>query len=143
MAVSELAGVKIPKDALQIEILQMPHQPGNLPKGKMAVYVFSDKDSVLKVGKAGQNSNARYKSQHYNPGSSQSNLAASLLKDEEVIQRYSLNRENVPAWIKQNTDRVNFLLDANLGTWILTLLEAFTQCRLQPVFEGHVRQRRS
>ena len=68
--------------------------------------VFSDKDRVLKVGKAGQNSNARYMSQHYNPRSSQSNLANSLLKDEDAVQRYSINKENVSAWIKQNTDRV-------------------------------------
>lgn len=137
LTVVDLAGVRLQRDAIRIEMLAMPHKPpSKLPTGKMAVYVFSDKDRVLEVGKVGRRSQARYTSQHYNPGSASSTLAASLLKDENVLQRHGVNDENVSVWIKKNTDRVNFILDADLGFRTLTLLEVFIQCRLQPVFEG-------
>ena len=137
LAVAELAEIKMQPDAIRVETLNMPHRaPRNLPKGKMAVYVFSDKERVLKVGKAGPRSQARYTSQHYNAGSAPSTLAASILKDKDAVQRYDLNKGNVSDWIKTNTDRVNFILDADVGMWGLMLLEVFIQCRLQPVYEG-------
>ena len=137
LAVTELAEIKMQPDAIRVETLNMPHRaPRNLPKGKMAVYVFSDKERVLKVGKAGPRSQARYTSQHYNAGSAPSTLAASILKDKDAVQRYDLNKGNVSDWIKTNTDRVNFILDADVGMWGLMLLEVFIQCRLQPVYEG-------
>ena len=142
LAVATLAGIKVAQDAIRIEALPMPYKPpSNLPRGKMAVYVFSDRDRVLKVGKVGWRSQARYTSQHYHPRSAKSTLTASLLKDKGVASKYGLNGENVSAWIKENTDRVNFILDADLGVRTLTLLEAFIQCRLQPVFEGFSSQR--
>ena len=142
LIVAELAGVKIQHGTVGVETLSMPHKPpSNLPKGKMAVYVFSDKDRVLKVGKAGRRSQARYTYQHYNPNSASSSLAKSLLMDEDATIRYNINEKNVNAWLKKNTDRVNYILDANLGIRTLTLLEAFIQCRLEPVYEGFVTQR--
>jgi hypothetical protein len=40
--VAELAGINVKKDDIQIERLIAPHtSPSTLPKGKMAVYVFS------------------------------------------------------------------------------------------------------
>ena len=142
LVVAKLAGIEIQSEDICIEPLGMPHRPpSSLPKGKMAVYVFSDKERVLKVGKIGQNSQARYTSQHYNPRSSNSNLAKSLLKDEYVVQKYDVNNGNISDWIKKNTDRVNFLLDANVGMRALTLLEVFIQCRLLPVYEGFSSQR--
>ena len=140
LRVAELAEMPVQRD-IGIEALPMPHGPRSLPKGKMGVYVFSDKERVLKVGKAGPRSKARWTSQHYNAGSAPSTLAGSLLKDKDAVQRYGLDEENVSGWIKENTDRVNFLLDADEGIWILTLLEAFSQCRLKPVFEGFANQR--
>ena len=141
LVVAKLGGIEIASENIGIEIRTMPHvPPRNLPKGKMAVYVFSNKKYVLKVGKAGSRSQARYTSQHYNPGSAPSTLAASILKDENAVQEYSLNQQNISDWIKENTDRVNFLLDANTGKWVLTLLEAFVQCRLQPRYEGFASQ---
>ena len=143
LVVAELGEIKMKPDAIRVETLMMPHRPPhNLPKGKMAVYVFSDKERVLKVGKAGPRSQARYTSQHYKAGSAPSTLAASILKDEDVVQRYGLNKRNVSGWIKKNTDRVNFILDADIGMWGLMLLEVFIQCRLQPVYEGFSSQRR-
>lgn len=53
-----------------------------------------------------------------------------------MAKRYGLAKQNVSAWIKENTDRVNFLLDAHAGRLPLALLEAFVQCRLKPVYEG-------
>ena len=144
LTVAELAGTKLQPDAVRVEALLMPHKPpSNLPVGNMAVYVFLDGDRVLKVGRVGSNSGARYTSQHYNPRSSGSNLAKSLLGDKAAVQRYDLNYGNVSAWIKKNTDRVNLIVDSSLGMGLLTLLEAFVQCRLPPVYEGSQNQRSS
>ena len=64
----------------------------------MAVYVFSEKSQVLKVGKVGPNSQARYTSQHYNPKSARSTLAKSLLKERVSFSGYDVNEGNVSAW---------------------------------------------
>ena len=127
-------------EAIQIETLTMPHQPPkSLPASKMAVYVFTDKERVLKVGKTGPNSGARYTSQHYNAKSANSTLAGSLLKDKEYSHKYQLNEDNVSRWIKENTNRVNYIVDANVNLLTLNLLEAFAQCCLHPYFEGSIR----
>ena len=142
LVVAELSGIKVNRDAIRIETFPMPHRPpSSLPKGKMAVYIFSDNERVLKVGKVGWRSQARYTSQHYDAGSARSTLAASILKDEDTMEKNGVNAENVSDWIKENTDRVNFILDADLGARTLTLLEVFVQCRLQPAFEGFASQR--
>ena len=47
----------------------------------------------------------------------------------------------VGGWIRANTDRYNFLLDSNYAIRLLTLLESFLQCKLDPVFEGFSSQR--
>lgn len=76
--------------AVEIEPQIAMHQPPSLCSGKCAAYVFSLSDDygapapagphrVLKVGRVGPNSNARFQSQHYSPRSSRSNLANSLL----------------------------------------------------------------
>lgn len=80
-------------------------------------------------------------SRYYNAGSAKSTLAASLIKHGERIGVAGLNETNVPGWIREHTDRVNFILDASLGVHVLNLLEAFLQCRLQPEFEGFASQR--
>ena len=140
LIVTELTGAKMQSEAIQIETLTMPHRPPkSLPASKMAVYVFSDKERILKVGKAGPNSGARYTSQHYNAKSANSTLAGSLLKDHEYTQKYQLNEDNVSRWIKENTSRVNYIVDANVNLLTLNLLEAFAQCCLHPYFEGPTR----
>ena len=132
---ARLARVTVERTAVGIEVLRMPHRPTSLRRGKMAVYVFSDRERVLKVGKVGPRSGARYSSQHYN-GSANSTLAGSLLADADFAMRAGLTRENVSSWIRENTDRVNFLLDAQVGPLALGLFEAFVQCRLKPAYEG-------
>ena len=92
LAVTGHLKIEITRDDIQVETLPMPHEPTDLPPGKAAVYIFSSKERVLKVGRVGQNSQARYKYQHYIPGSSSSNLSDSLLKDKNAVQRYDLTR---------------------------------------------------
>ena len=41
--------------------------------------------------------------------------------------------------MKENTDRLNFVIDESRGKSALSLLEAFLQCRLRPCFEGRTR----
>jgi hypothetical protein len=80
--VAELAGILLSPHDIEIEKLPAPHKPpSRLPPGKMAVYVFHSGTTCLKVGKAGPKSQARYTSQHYNPKSAMSTLAASMLAD--------------------------------------------------------------
>lgn len=142
VAVAKLAGFSISSVDIEHEMLHAPHHPASLPIGKQAVYVFSLTNAsklVLKVGKVGSNSNARFLSQHYNPKSSNSNLSKSLLKDQSVwvkLEISDLSEINVGEWIKQNTDRDNFYLNSDFGLPLLSLLEVFLQCRLQPIFEG-------
>jgi len=46
----------------------------------------------------------------------------------------ALDEDSVKAWIKNNTDRDNFYLDA--GSTVLAELERYLRGRLGPVFEG-------
>ena len=140
--VAELAGFPLSENDLVIEQLPAPHKPSTrLPPGKMAVYLFRHRDRVLKVGKAGPNSEARYTSQHYSSRAAPSTLAASLLKHGPEVGIPELDEATVGDWIRQNTDRCNFLLDSGYPIRLLTLLESFLQCRLDPVFEGFRTQR--
>ena len=140
--VANLADIPFSVEDVSVESLLAPHSPPTrLPAGKMAVYVFCHQGRTLKVGKAGPNSNARYTSQHYNPGSAHSTLAASLLKRGTEMNIQGITDPGVGDWIKTNTDRYNFLLDSSYHDRLLALLEAFLQCKLDPLFEGSSSQR--
>lgn len=140
--VARLAAVDLPADSLRVQTLPAPHvPPASLPAARMAVYIFTYGSDVLKVGKVGPNSQARYTNQHYNPGSAQSTLAASILADSDRLLLSNVEKSNVGQWIRNNVDRVNFLLDVRLGVPVLTLLESFLQCRLKPCYEGFKSQR--
>ena len=135
-----LAGVSLPPAALSFETLPAPYKPPSaLPSGKSAVFVWNGR--CLKVGKVGPKSQARFTSQHYSPASSNSNLAKSLVAGHGKLGLSGITESNVGAWIKTNVDRVNFLLNVESGISVLTLLESFLQCRLNPVFEGFESQR--
>ncbi len=123
-------------DGITIEIWPRPHKPKGLPTGRMAVYAFFLNGQALKVGKAGANSDARYRSQHYNPNSAGSTLARSILNNPAKAGATGVNELNIGDWIKQHTDRVNFLLPASLGKHRVSLLETFLHDRWTPVFEG-------
>ena len=140
--VARLAGVSFAADDIRIEALPAPHAPPTrLPAGRMAVYVFTHGRDVLKVGKVGPKSQARYTSQHYNPGSAQSTLAASMIGDAERLGLGDAERASIGSWIRSNVDRVNILIPADHGVPVLTLLESFLQCRLRPRYEGFRSQR--
>jgi hypothetical protein len=136
-AVAALAGVSLVPGDIEIERLAAPHKPPSiLPPGKAAVYVFDYGGRCLKIGKVGPNSQARYVSQHYNPTSAKSTLAKSILADTEIFSGEAFDQTTVGAWIKDNTQRINFLIDIRHGIGVVTLLEAFLQCRLRPKYEG-------
>lgn len=146
------AGLQISLKAINPEFHPAPHrQPVGLPLLKQALYWFSIEGICLKVGKAGPNSNARYTSQHYNPRSSNSNLAKSILTRSYVLKevlpaiKYNeidmLNEETVGMWIKDNTSRCNLLIDAALNQVALSFLETFVQVRLSPLYEGRTSRR--
>jgi hypothetical protein len=142
LSIASIAGLKLGAQDVTVEELPAPYRPpSRLPDGKMAVYAFFMRGECLKVGKAGPQSQARYVSQHYSPRSSMSNLARSILKDKNGLGVEELKQEKVGDWIKQYTDRMNLLLPRELGVPVLTLLEAFLQCRLRPRFEGFESQR--
>src|SRR5256885_12485126 len=102
-SVARLAGVDLANGAIAIETLSAPQVPPiRLPIGKMAVYVFSRGPDVLKVGKVGAKSQARYTSQHYNPGSAMSTLAASILADRERLSLAHVDEAGVGRWIREN-----------------------------------------
>lgn len=116
LTVADIARIKINRDQISVEILTAPHRPpSRLPAGKMAIYVFVYGDTTLKVGKAGSNSQARYISQHYKAGSAPSTLAASLLKRGREIGVSNLDNDSVSEWIKSETDRINFVVDSEVG----------------------------
>lgn len=141
--VAKLSGIDLSPDDISVESLHRPHcPPKNLPKNRMAVYVFCYKGRTLKVGKAGPKSGARYTSHHYNPGAAKSNLAASLLcSGHEIGIQELLDKNNVKGWIKKNTHRYNFIVNSSHPIRVLNLLEAFLQCKLDPKFEGFKSQR--
>ena len=136
--IAKLAGKDIELEDISIKFLSHPHDPPkHLPKGKIAVYVFFYNQRCLKVGQVGKKSKARYTSQHYSPNSSNSNLAKSIIKYQDVLSLSGLNNDNISEWIKTNTDRANILIDVKFGKSVLSLMEVFLQCRFNPEFEGN------
>jgi hypothetical protein len=135
--VSKLAGSPIQPQNFFVEFFAAPHKPPKLlPIGKMAIYGFYWNDIWLKVGKAGPQSQARYTSQHYNPASAPSTLAASLLRDVRMKNVPDLQAGKTGDWIKDNCCRVNILVPVEYGRAGLSLLEAFLHVRLRPRYEG-------
>ena len=131
--ISEVLGKEILSTGYRFEFLGVPHSaPKSLDNGKMAIYIFKYKDTYLKIGKVGAKSKARYTSQHYSPKSSISNLAKSILKDEVFSISHSITKENVGQWIKDNCQRINILIDEELGRLALSLIEAALHYKYNP-----------
>ncbi|MGH7989003.1 MAG: hypothetical protein ACREDS_02245 [Limisphaerales bacterium] len=136
-----LTGVAISPNSIEVRDWGCPHEPTKLPDGKMAVYIFRLGDDVLKIGKVGPNSNARFYTQHYFPKSSQSNLAKSLLADK-AGPCFEISEGEIGKWMKQRLHRTDLLIDKNLPIGILNFLESFLQCLYQPKYEGFKSQRK-
>ncbi len=138
--VVKLSGLSISKNDIIHQHLPAPHKPSNLPAGKQAVYIFSfplPSALVLKIGKVGPKSNARFLSQYYNPKSSRSNLAKSLLNNPEVWKLQGIqppNESNVGAWIKRYVDRDNFLIPSSKDKLLLSLFEIFFKMQTSTLF---------
>lgn len=140
--VLRLGGISYRDGDIEIEDLGVPHQPPKtIPKGKMAVYSFFYNGQALKIGKAGPKSKARYTSQHYSSGSAPSTLAASLENKPEKIGLTKSEVSDSKEWLKQNTRRINFIINNRLGVDVLNLVEAFLIAKLAPVYEGFDSQR--
>ena len=129
----KLANYQISLLDIEANYLQAPHSPSKLPKGRMAVYIFIYESEILKIGLVGPKSNARYSSQHYNPNSSQSNLAKSILKDSKFAD--NINEDNINSWMKTNLTRVNILISEDKGMPMLRFLEAFLHLIFNPRYE--------
>lgn len=138
--VSGILGKPIDKEKYKVVDRGMPHTPQSLPIGMMGVYTFRYNGNFLKIGKAGSKSNARFLSQHYNPRSAQSTLAASILIDKNMKDK-GITEDNVGEWIRNNCRRIDILLDVSLGIFALELVEAALHYKYEPVYEGFVTQR--
>jgi hypothetical protein len=139
LAAGEAAELPLNRRQITTELHQAPHrQPPNLPYGKVAIYAwFFREDQCLKCGKAGPNSSPRYTSMHYNPNSSGSNLAKSLITSGERIGIRGLTQTTIGAWIRENTLRVNLLFPIDMmDPRALAYYEAFLHVRWKPIFEG-------
>jgi hypothetical protein len=137
------------RSTIEHEAQPAPHRPHSLPRGKCAVYVFSlsqtwgsecaaGPDRVIKVGKAGLLSNARFQSQHYNPNSAGSTVAGSLIRSRILWPYLGITRlgsEDVGDWIRQHVDRDNLFLDA-ADESLLRLFEIYLSGTLGSVLEG-------
>lgn len=104
----------------------------------MAVYCFFLNGTALKVGMAGPNSNARFRSHHYGHSRAGSTLARSILKYPGKIGIGPALADSVGDWIKNNTDRVDLLLPSSWGRPMLSQLESFLHARWTPIYEGTV-----
>lgn len=146
LRVAALAHVQLGPADVRHELLLAPHKrPSSLPRGLQAVYAFLLDEGCLKVGKAGPKTQARFTSQHsgFNAPStlarsilSNPQRLADLLPPERRSEVAALGEAQVGAWIEHNTSRLHIFLPTRAGPLVLGLLEAFVQCRLNPVFEG-------
>ena len=137
---------EINSDEIKHELLKVPHHAKDLSHGYGAVYIFTLAESsqakaplnrALKVGKAGANSNARFKYQHYKSGSAKSTLAGAI-ENNPLLWNYigfPGSSVDVGEWIRNNTDRDNFYI-AESKKEIIDFLEIYLKAILGPVFEG-------
>jgi hypothetical protein len=75
---------------------------------------------------------------HYNPGSSNSNLAKSLLGNPILWPWLGIKRlsaESVGDWIRTSLDRTHFFIPAD-RLQVLATLEVYIRARIGSVFEG-------
>jgi len=117
---------------VEVEFLSAPHEPPQLPEGKMAVLGFWQDGEWLLIGTAGPNSGPRYSYQHYNLWSAKSTLAKHLTQDPEMHSLVGSDCETIRDWIKASTNRVNILLPATADPALPRRLKVFLLARLHP-----------
>jgi hypothetical protein len=141
---AEISGWPCP---LRTELLPAPHMPPSLPATYGAVYAFALADVtsapcgagiVLKVGRIGARSEARFRSQHYNPRSAGSTLASSLLTYRIMwpwLGIEYLDERIVKSWMLTNLVRMHiFVPDGHPE--VAASLEIYVRARIGSVFEG-------
>jgi hypothetical protein len=128
------------------EFLPAPHRQPGLRVGFGAVYAFALSEHttsaagagmVLKVGRAGPNSDARFRSQHYTT-SGRSTLAKSLLKHRILWPWLGITRlddATVKPWMLANLDRLHIFAPGE-SPLVLEALEMYVRARIGSVFEG-------
>jgi hypothetical protein len=134
--------------AVEVEYLSAPHRPRSLRPGHGAVYVFAlaaadasqaGAGRILKVGRVGPNSNARFQSQHYSPTSSRSNLANSILGYPALWSWLGIDhidQSMVRNWMLTHLDRANIYVPASSAE-LIPQLEMYVRSRLGgSVYEG-------
>ena len=121
--------------ALRSEGLPAPHSQTVLPEGSVAVYVFAVSShtgksapcgvgTVLKIGGMGPNSHTRFRYMNYNPGSSNSNLAKSILAYPILwpwLGLQDVTVDSVGQWIRTALDRTTFFIPAGYPEVLATL----------------------
>jgi hypothetical protein len=129
------------------EVLRAPHRPQALRPGHGAVYIFALADDttseagpgrVLKVGRVGPNSNARFQFQHYSPNSARSSLAKSLIGYPVLWPWLGVDHidpSNVRTWMLANLDRINIYVPAASAA-LIPQLEMYIRARVGSVYEG-------
>lgn len=133
---------------LDVEYLPAPHKPTALRAGYGAVYVFALRtgdldpagpDRVLKVGRVGPNSNARFQSQHYSPTSTRSNLANSIINYPALwpwLGIEAIDATTIRNWMLATLDRANIYVPAASAA-LIPPLEMYVRARLGgSVYEG-------
>ncbi|MGO3690550.1 MAG: hypothetical protein ACTJF0_08840 [Psychroflexus halocasei] len=133
----------IERNDIQFEILvseKLDVAHPDLEDGKGAVYLFFDGDNCLKVGKAGLNAKARYKSHHYY-FSTQSTLAKSILNEMKILENKE-NRNQIRKQIRTEFNRMNILFSLEdfenqrrLNDFI-GLVEQYFIYEFNPKYEG-------
>lgn len=148
--VAALASISISEKEITLEVLSAPHQrPKHLPPCVPVVCIFCTRWQCLKVFRAGSDSAARFTRYPYVPRSSCDSLAKSLLglrsklevKGEfaaaaELTDGAQWDEATIGEWLERNTTRIHFFFEAKQSKAVLSLFEAFLQCRLNPMFEN-------
>lgn len=87
---------------------------------------------------SGPNSNARFQSQHYAPGSARSNLANSIIKYQVLwpwLGIEAVDTSTIRAWMLSHLDRANVYVPA-ASAELIPHLEMYIRGRLGSVYEG-------
>lgn len=134
--------------SIEYERLPAPHRQTGLRTDHGAVYVFATGSELaaradcgwraLKVGRVGPRSDARFRSQHYRPGSARSTLAGSLLITPVLwswLGVESLDSSTIKTWMLTNLERHHLYVPQDSAE-LIPMLERFVRGRLGPVFEG-------
>ena len=137
---STAIGKPLPAERYEVIDRGVPHKPAGLPIGKMGIYTFLFEGQFLKIGKAGANSDARFRSQHYG-FNAQSTLAKSIVSDSDMVS-LGINEANVGEWIKNNCRRIDVLIDSRLGIFALEFVEGLLHYIYEPKYEGFKSQRK-